>query len=77
MAHPAGKTLGHCVVCRQGQAFYIIWSAQHFETDQNFYNTDMGDYTLVNDNPVGFIAVVYKSIRVNKTYIYNAITSAN
>ena len=24
----------------------------------NIYNTDMADYTIVNDRPVGFIAVV-------------------
>ena len=38
---------------------FIIWSAQHFETDLNLYNTDMVDYTIVNDSTVGFIAVVY------------------
>ena len=38
--------------------YYIIWSAQHFETDMNLYNTDMVDYTIMNDSPGGFIAVV-------------------
>ena len=36
----------------------MIWSVPHFETDLNLYNSGMVDFTIVNDNPVGFIAVV-------------------
>ena len=32
---------------------------KHFETDLNAFNTDMVDCTIVNDRPVGCIAVVY------------------
>ena len=32
---------------------------QHFEIDLILYNSDIVDYTIVNDSPVGFIDLVY------------------
>ena len=35
--------------------YYIIGSAHHFETDLSPYNTDMVDYSIVKDGPVGLL----------------------
>ena len=60
-----------------------ICSAHQFETDLNFYNTDVVDYiSIVNDSPVGFIDVVFLLLhnktpkKLIKTYICNARSSA-
>ena len=56
---------------------YIIWSAQHFESDLNLYNTDIVDYTKV----IYFFYFIFFYNKTPdkgmKTYIYNETKSSN